>query len=118
MFILFNDGRPIVPTEELCWEASRKWGSSFSWLRIQDASRKVQPPYQAPGPWEVTVNTTKEGVYGLVSQDWWGKTRDIIQEVRIMEKRENGRYGIYIEKLNSIRGFLVYISRAYRDMKP
>ena len=50
----------------------------------------MQPPYQAPGPWEVTVNTTKEGVYGLVSQDWWGKTRDIIQEVRIMGKGKMG----------------------------
>ena len=41
IFVYFYNGRPIGPTEEVCWEASSKWGSTCSWLGIQDAYRKV-----------------------------------------------------------------------------
>ena len=51
LFVFVDDGQPIIPTETLCWEASRRWGSTCSWLGIQGASRKVQSPLQAPGPW-------------------------------------------------------------------
>ena len=43
-FIYVEKGWLIGPTENLCWEASIIWGSTCSWLGIQDASRKVQPP--------------------------------------------------------------------------
>ena len=43
LFIYVDDVWPIGPTDDLCWEASRKWGSTCSWLIIQDASIKVQP---------------------------------------------------------------------------
>ena len=66
-FICVDDGRPIGPTKYLCWEAYRRWVSTCSWLGIQDASRKVQPISQAPGPWAVTVTDTEGGVHGLVS---------------------------------------------------
>ena len=59
LFICVDDGRPIGPTENLCWEASRRWGSTCFWLVIQDASRKVQLPSHAPGPWTVTVTNTE-----------------------------------------------------------
>ena len=46
LFVYVNYVSPIGPTEEVCWEASRKWGSMHSWLGIQDASRKLQGPLQ------------------------------------------------------------------------
>ena len=68
LFIYVDDGRPIGPTKNLCREASRRWGSTCSWLGIQDASRKFQPPSQAPGPWAGTVTNTEGGVHGLLYQ--------------------------------------------------
>ena len=44
LFIYVDNGRPIVPTKTWCWESSRRWGLTCSWLGIKDASRKVQTP--------------------------------------------------------------------------
>ena len=118
LFICVDDGLTIGPTEELCWEASRKWGSTCSWLKVQDVSRNVQPPSQAPGTWVGTVTTNKEGFYGLVSQDWRDKTQGLIQEVRRTEEKESDRDGMDISRLDSIRGLLVSALRNYQDMKP
>ena len=68
LFIYVDYGRPIGTTKDLCWEVSRRWGSTCSWLGSQDASRKFQPPSQAPGPWSGTVANTEGGVHGIVSQ--------------------------------------------------
>ena len=70
--------RPIGPTKTLCWGASKRWGSMRSWLGIQDTSRNIQPPSQAPGPWYGTVTNNEVGVHGLVSQDIWDKTQRLI----------------------------------------
>ena len=43
LFVHVYDGRPIGPTETLCWEVSRRWGSTFSWMGIHDASSNFQP---------------------------------------------------------------------------
>ena len=50
LFIYVEDGQPIGPTKNLCWEASRRWISICSWFGIQYASIKVQPTPQALGP--------------------------------------------------------------------
>ena len=111
-----DDGRPIRPTEKLCWEASRKWGSTCSWLGIQDASRKFQPPSQATGPWYGTVTNTEGGVRGLISQEMWDNNRRLIAELVVMEKE--GRYGMPRARMESVIGFLVYVSSTYRYMSP
>ena len=59
----------------------QKVGLACSWLGIQDASRKFQPPSQAPGPWDCTVTNTEGGAHWLVSQDRWDKTRRLISEL-------------------------------------
>lgn len=73
LFVFVDDGIPIGPMEELCTKASRKWDAICSWLVIQDASRKVQQPSQAPGPCAGTLTHKKEGVCG-----WYHKTGEII----------------------------------------
>ena len=78
LFIYMDYRRPISPTEILFWEASRRWGSMCSWLGIQYASIKVQPPSQVPVPWDGTVTNTKGGVHGLVSQERCDKTQRLI----------------------------------------
>ena len=107
ILIYVDDERLIGPTEDLCWEAYRRWVLAFSWLGIKDDSRKVQPPSKSPGTWSGTITNTKGGVYGLVSQERWDKTRRFIANLVRMER--SGRCGIPIERMESIRGFLVYI---------
>ena len=116
LFIYVDAGRPIGPTEDLCWEASRRWVSTCSWLGIKVTSRKVQPPLQAPRTWYGSVTNTEGGVHGLVSQEIWDKTRRLIAELVGMER--GGRYEMYRDRMESIIGFLVYVSRTYIDMTP
>ena len=111
-----DDGQPIGPTEELYWEASRKWVSTCSWLGIQDVSRKVQGTSQEPGPQARTVTHTTEVVCGLVSQDWCYKVNRLIQELVGMENNYNGR--LDKASIEYTRGFWVYVARTYRYMNP
>ena len=62
LFIYVGDGRPIDPTNTLCWQASRRWVLTCSWLSIQDVSRKVQPPSQVPGPCDGNFTNIELGV--------------------------------------------------------
>ena len=68
LFIYVDDGRPIGPTENIFWEASRRWGLTCSWLGVEDASIMVQPPSQAPRPWDGTVTNTEGCVHGFLYQ--------------------------------------------------
>ena len=53
-------------------------------------------------------------MYGLVSQEIWDKTWQLIAE--LVKTEEERRYGMPRARMESIRGFLVYVSRKYRDM--
>ena len=116
IFIYLDDRRRIAPTKTICWEASRSWGSTCSWLGRQDASRKIEPPSQALGPWDGTVRNTEGGVHGLVSLDIWDKTRRLLEELVGMEQEE--REGMPRDIKESITGLLVYISSTYRYINP
>ena len=111
-----DNGRTIGPTEKCFGEASRSWGSTCSWLGIQDVSRKVQPPSQAQGTWAGTVINTEGVVHGLVYQKRWDKTQRLIAEPVGVERER--MYGILRARIESISGFLVYVFSTYRDMTP
>ena len=113
LFIYVDNGRTIGRTEEILWEAWRKWVSTCYWIGMQDTPKKVKPQYQAPGPWAVTFTSSKEGVYVFVSKDLRDKTWGLIQEVRNTEEREKETDGMDRVGLDSIRGFLVYVSKTY-----
>ena len=50
LIIYVDNEWPIRYTKKLCWEASMRWSSACSWLDIQEASRKFEPPLQALRP--------------------------------------------------------------------
>ena len=50
----------------------------------------------------------------MVSQDIWDKTQRIISELTNMELEDSE--GINWARMESIIGFLIYISRKYRDI--
>ena len=85
-------------------------------MGIQYSSRKVQPTSQALGPLAVTVTNTERGVHGLVSQERQERARRLIAE--LVEIEWEGRHGMSIARMDSIREVLVYVSKTYRDMKP
>ena len=76
----------------------------------------IQPPSQAPGTWARTVTNTEGGVHRLVSQERWDTNWRLIAEIVGMERE--GRYWISQARMESIKGFLVYVSRTYRNMNP
>ena len=116
LFIYVDNGRTIRYTKTLYWKAPRRWGSACSSLGIQDASKKVQPPSQALGPWAGTVTNIKGGGHGLVYQEIWDKTWRLIAELVRME--QEGRYGMPISRMESIIGFFIYGSSTHMDINP
>ena len=52
----------------------------------------------------------------MVSQEIWNKTQRTIAELTSMDLEDSE--GMYQYRMESIRGFLVYFSRTYRDMNP
>ena len=94
-------GNPINPTKTLCWKSSKIQSLTCSWLGIQEASRKVQPPSQAPGPWAGADTNTKVCVHLLVSQDIRDKTWRLIAELLGTERK--GSYGMSRARMESIR---------------
>ena len=85
LFFYVGDGFPIGPTKDACWGSSSIWASTFSWLVIQDASRKFCLPFQEPVPWGVMITYTNEVFRGLVSRDRWYKMSQLIYELQGME---------------------------------
>ena len=74
----------------------------------------MQTPSQEPLPWEGTINNTQDGIHGLVLQDIWDNTERIIAEVTSMELKDSE--GLHWNRMYSIKCFLIYVSRKYREM--
>jgi hypothetical protein len=82
LLIFVDDARPTGPTEEECWQATRRFASMCNHYGIQDAPRKRRPPSLTPGAWAGSVVHTDGGEVGVrVSQDKWDKTRTIIRRM-------------------------------------
>lgn len=111
-----DDVRNSGPDEEECWRTGRRVASICSYLGIQDAARKRRPPTRAPGAWAGTIIKTKDGqIVLMVDQKKWDKTRNAIRWLRSEVDKDGG---MDRKKLESIRGFLIYISRTYPAMVP
>lgn len=116
VYVYVDDGRPVGHTRRDCWQVSRKFGSKCSYYGVQDASRKVKGPDQQPGPWARTMVFSDEGVDGLISDEKWQKTRGAIKELVAAHNRDPKN--LIRAWLESIRGFLIYVARTYKNMRP
>ncbi len=102
------------------WEearlASRRIGSLLNWLGVQDAARKRRDPSRTPGAWAGSIIHTAGGVVTVsVSQERWDKAKTIVDWI---EKSMNEGEDIEFKKLESYRGFLIYLVRTYPDINP
>ena len=74
--IFVDDTRSVGNDEAEAWAVTRNIGSTFSYLGLQDASRKRRGVSQTPGAWAgVVVWTNEDGVFNLVAEDKWAKPR-------------------------------------------
>ena len=117
VFIYVDDLRPVGPTEEECWLASRRVGSLLNWLGLQDAARKRRPPSQEPGAWAGSiVHTSSDQVEILVSKERWLKAKGMLSWMQ--EQMLTQEDTLEFKLLESYRGFLIYISRTYPSISP
>jgi hypothetical protein len=121
--VYVDDGRSTAPDEELTWQASSRFAKIASFLGLQDTPRKRRPPSQRPGAWSGScVETTDTQVLVSVSQERWDKTRVkiawMVAEVERDLRDEKGRRTLDRKILESVRGFLVYVSMTYPSMVP
>jgi hypothetical protein len=71
-----NDLQTIGATKELCQEVTRWMALVVNYLWMQDAPHKCRAPSKFPGAWTGSIVATDEsGVYVLVSQECWDKTK-------------------------------------------
>ena len=126
LLVFVDDARPTGPSEEECWQATRKFASTCNHFGIQDAPRKRRPPRLDPGAWAGSVVHTDGGEVGVkVSQAKWEKTRKIIHrmvseadEFYVREELGESPAGINRKHMESDRGFLNYVTQAYPALVP
>ena len=111
-----DDGRPTAGTTWEAWKAARKIRYTLFFLGLQDTRRKRTEASQTPGEWAGTmVESTNNQTSLLVSISKWQKGTGIL--VRIQEELET-RGCLNHKQLERDQGFLIYLSRTYRNMSP
>ena len=111
-----DDLRATGATREMCFAALQRIGSMLSHMGIQIASRKRRDTGEETGAWAGTVvHTSDQELQLLVSQEKWDKTKEKIY--RLKEDVDSGNL-LDFKDLESIRGFLIYVSRTYTSMIP
>lgn len=113
-----DDERIHAGSEELAWESAHQLATREAYLGIQDAARKRRAPSQQAGAWAGSiVRTNNESVGLMVSEERWAKTKKIIGKwLDLVSKNPKG--GLDTKELLSDRGFLIYITRTYRELIP
>ena len=112
-----DDLRPSGSGRAEAWAAARRTASILNHLGIQDASRKRRDSSRKPGAWAGSVVVTREdGVFVTSDEEKWIKAKAMITEVLEMITRDPKK--LDRKRLESIRGFLIYVVRTYPPMKP
>ena len=116
IYVYVDDARVTAWCKEECWRATCQFSRTLTRLGIQDASRKRTEASMKPGPWAGTNTLTADNVVLItVSQVKWKKSQDLVNELEEMLRLPNK---LLRKRLEQIRGFLMYMARSYRWMKP
>lgn len=117
-----DDNRTTGHSYEAVWRASTNLAKGYTYLGIQDATRKRRSPTQDPGPWAGAIVRTKGDVRLSVSQERWDKTKAWLATIskahEDWEARPTEVGGLDRKLLERARGFLVYVARAYTPLRP
>ena len=116
LFTYVDDQRACAANELDCISACRRCGSMNNFLGVQDAPRKRRDPNMEPGPWSGSVITTDGGlVCVLITNDKWLKAQGYVEELEAMQEADKP---VSRKRLETIRGFLQYITRTYPNITP
>jgi hypothetical protein len=116
MFIYVDDIRTSAPTASEAWLASQRTSTVLAFLGLQDAARKRRDPGTETGAWTGSVVWTSGGEVSVkTTQEKWDKTRAHIQW---MTDNIGKKEGLDMKKMQSVRGFLVYVARTYPSIVP
>ena len=116
VFIYVDDIRCSAPTQEEAWRGSQRTSSVLGYLGLQDAARKRRDPGQETGAWTGSVVWTSNNKLSVMTtQEKWDKLKAQLNWIR--ENIDNTN-GLDNKRLQSIRGFLVYVSRTYGSLVP
>ena len=88
----------------------------LNWLGIQDAPRKRRDSRQDPGAWAGSVVRTEGGVFTLVSDEKWDKTKRLLHELEV--KLQESPEALDRKQLERTRGFLNYVCQTYKPFLP
>ena len=133
-----DDLRTCAKDEATAWAGSCRIAKVLGWLGLQDAARKRREPSQEPGAWSgATVVLLGGNVFQSVTAERWVKTQQHIRRLaasiglvdavsaKVLSEEElieamtrTSTSPIDHKKLESSRGFLVYVSNTYRAMIP
>jgi hypothetical protein len=117
LIIFVDDLRVTGPTNREAWEAGQHAAATLNHLGIQDAARKTRDGSQIPGPWAgCCMRTDLDGVFVLVAQEKWDKTKAVLEEVAELVRKDPNR--IPRKRLEQVRGFLQYVTQTYTGMNP
>ena len=120
MVVFVDDKRLAGSGQQEVKEAGHRCSTRESYLGIQDALRKWRSAggTRTPGAWAgavVHIDPNK-GVLVLTSQDKWDKMKNICRHW--LEQLRLGETALDHKRLQSDRGFMVYVTQAYPMMKP
>jgi hypothetical protein len=88
LFIYIDDFRPTAPSEQECWQAAQKVGSTLNFLGLQEAPRKYRPGILTPVPWSGSMAYTNDGgVRVLIAKKKWDKGKVIIRDLMLWTKQ-------------------------------
>jgi hypothetical protein len=125
--IYIDDVRSVANSRTEAWKASSKAAKTCSWLGLQDAARKRREASAEPGAWAGTVIwVTQVDVKKMVTQERWEKTQRKLDWIHRAAKGERGGDiatecppdKVPHKTLESIIGFLVYVTRTYTTLVP
>lgn len=116
LFIYIDDLRVTCPSSTECWLGAHQVCCRLTWLGLQDAPRKRSEVSTTPRAWAGTiVHTDNQTVSVLISQKKWQKAKKWIDWLEACLSVGNK---LNHKELERCRGFLIYVSRTYRSMKP
>ncbi|KAL7567672.1 hypothetical protein ACA910_012011 [Epithemia clementina (nom. ined.)] len=110
-----DDLRETAATEAEAWDAASRMAKTDSYYGLQDAAQKRRAPSLTPGAWAgALAESTKEGVYKMVSDECWQKV-----QIHVRNLEEWARQNFVDRKLlERTRDFLVYVTMTYGAMTP
>ncbi len=116
IFSYIDDQRITGANRLTCWGAMQRNAQMLSFLGLQSAARKRRDIGTDIGAWAGSIISTSNGkVLQGVPPDKWLKAQRIVRKLK-----EELEKNVLLDHLQcqKDRGFLIYVSRAYKSMVP